>query len=226
MDDQWHVARGKQKFGPYTFAQLRQIAAEGRIVPTDMVLKVGTQKWMPASAFTGLFEPSTPATPPPPQPAVQEQPSHPVAVWIATARKRLSGVPTWGWAAGGGLALGMVLLICLVPFSGKPAKTGSGDEGGKNSKDTQTASGKGGNSERKFYTSDELNRMSLDEIKRALGPPTEVYHPRRSVNVIVFIWKTGDNEYTVVTTNAAGERPNALVETSLYTVNRVKKSFD
>ncbi len=75
----WFYARERQKFGPVSLAQLRQLAAGGQLQPTDMLLREGTTTWTPASALAGLFgaqpatvgmsvraasAPPTPATPP------------------------------------------------------------------------------------------------------------------------------------------------------------------
>jgi hypothetical protein len=54
-DSTWYLARGKQKYGPYSTEQLRQFAAEGKIAPTDMLLQAGVQKWTLASSVQGLF---------------------------------------------------------------------------------------------------------------------------------------------------------------------------
>jgi hypothetical protein len=52
----WFVARGnKQKFGPFSSAQLKQLAATGQVLPGDMVLREGQGKWAAASSISGLF---------------------------------------------------------------------------------------------------------------------------------------------------------------------------
>jgi hypothetical protein len=43
--------------GPYSTAQLRQMAASGTLQPADMVLAQGAAKWHPASLVPGLFLP-------------------------------------------------------------------------------------------------------------------------------------------------------------------------
>jgi hypothetical protein len=58
MDNaQWFVAKNRTKHGPYSTAQLRQMAAAGTLQPADMVLAHGAAKWQPASAVPGLFPP-------------------------------------------------------------------------------------------------------------------------------------------------------------------------
>jgi hypothetical protein len=67
--EQWYLARDNQKHGPYSSAQLQEFARAGRILPTDMLLKDGTAKWIPASQVKGLFpQPSPKAVSSPPQP--------------------------------------------------------------------------------------------------------------------------------------------------------------
>ncbi|HYT89066.1 MAG TPA: DUF4339 domain-containing protein [Gemmataceae bacterium] len=55
----WYVARrGKErsyKDGPFSSEQLRQLAAQGQLMPNEMVLKEGAQKWTAASTIEGLF---------------------------------------------------------------------------------------------------------------------------------------------------------------------------
>jgi HlyB family type I secretion system ABC transporter len=51
----WYWAQGKQKVGPLTLSQLRSFAAARRLRPSDMVLRIGSQKWAPAGSIEGLF---------------------------------------------------------------------------------------------------------------------------------------------------------------------------
>ncbi|MBL8796693.1 MAG: protein kinase [Planctomycetia bacterium] len=51
----WYYARHKQKHGPVSWEQLRQLARAGSVQPDDMVLPANGGKWQPASAVTGLF---------------------------------------------------------------------------------------------------------------------------------------------------------------------------
>ncbi len=55
MIAQWYVARGKQKLGPYSFRELKNLARTGGVLPIDMVIEDGTQKWRPAGEVEGLF---------------------------------------------------------------------------------------------------------------------------------------------------------------------------
>jgi hypothetical protein len=59
----WYLARNGEKYGPYSVAQLRQLAASGQVVPNDMLLQEGTQYWVEAMSIPEVF---FPASPPPP----------------------------------------------------------------------------------------------------------------------------------------------------------------
>src|SRR5262245_28176469 len=65
---QWYYARQGETFGPFTPAQLRDLARQGTLLPDDMVSRPGAKKWVPASSIPGLFgepEPSTAVSPTP-----------------------------------------------------------------------------------------------------------------------------------------------------------------
>jgi len=53
---EWFVA-GKQgrQFGPFSSSKLRELAADRKIQPTDLVWRDGLEKWHPASQVSGLF---------------------------------------------------------------------------------------------------------------------------------------------------------------------------
>jgi len=70
MAEQWYVARDKDKFGPYTAARLKELAAQGRVLPTDMLHKEGEAKWVAANTVDGLFAAQVV---PPPLPAVSAE---------------------------------------------------------------------------------------------------------------------------------------------------------
>lgn len=76
MSEQWYMTRdGKTRFGPYTEEQLREWAATGRLLPTDMVWREGMDQWKTASSVSGLsFPPPAPPVPTMP-PAVAGSPS-------------------------------------------------------------------------------------------------------------------------------------------------------
>ena len=68
MGNMWFVRRGDQKTGPLGDADLKQLAATGKLLQTDLVKREG-QDWVPAGKVKGLF--STPAGGPPPLPSNQ-----------------------------------------------------------------------------------------------------------------------------------------------------------
>jgi len=53
-------SQGKQH-GPVSGAELRQLAANGTLQPTDLVAKAGTDKWVAAMAVDGLIPRAAPA---------------------------------------------------------------------------------------------------------------------------------------------------------------------
>lgn len=65
MPAEWYYAKGKQKHGPFTEAQLKELAESGELLPTDMVWKQGMKAWVQAGSLTGFF----PVDGPPPLPA-------------------------------------------------------------------------------------------------------------------------------------------------------------
>ncbi len=42
---EWYDASGKRKVGPFSFAQLQELARAGQIQPASMVWQKGTQNW-------------------------------------------------------------------------------------------------------------------------------------------------------------------------------------
>lgn len=69
MSSAWYYTRDGQAFGPYSSVQLRELARQGKLTPSDLVSREGALKWVPASTIDGLFAPAAPAAPPPLQPA-------------------------------------------------------------------------------------------------------------------------------------------------------------
>ncbi len=52
---QWFIVQDGGQRGPYTAAQVRQLAASGQLRVTDLVWKNGMGAWAPASTVPGLF---------------------------------------------------------------------------------------------------------------------------------------------------------------------------
>lgn len=52
---QWLYAKNRQKVGPVPLQELQRLLGSGQLLPSDMVLQAGTQKWGAASAVPGLL---------------------------------------------------------------------------------------------------------------------------------------------------------------------------
>ena len=61
MKDQWYCGVDGQQYGPYTWDQLRAMAAEGRIVPETYVRREIDQQWLSAAQIPGLLVRKKPA---------------------------------------------------------------------------------------------------------------------------------------------------------------------
>ena len=55
MAANWYFARHKQKLGPFSWNQLRQLAAIGVLQRDEHVLEEGTPRWREAGTVEGLF---------------------------------------------------------------------------------------------------------------------------------------------------------------------------
>jgi len=61
MANQWYYIQQKQRIGPVTDQQLKQLATSGQLRPTDLVWKKGLENWVAAQKVKGLFpEPDVP----------------------------------------------------------------------------------------------------------------------------------------------------------------------
>lgn len=59
MRQTWYITKdGKNRLGPFTSAQLRELVASGKLRPTDLVCRSDAAKWVPASAVRHLFPPA------------------------------------------------------------------------------------------------------------------------------------------------------------------------
>jgi hypothetical protein len=71
----FYTKDGKSKIGPVSSDALRKLASDGKLLPTDMVLKEGTTKWVAAAQLAGLFGAPPPHVPPRPnKPTKKETP--------------------------------------------------------------------------------------------------------------------------------------------------------
>jgi hypothetical protein len=134
----WFVARNKTKEGPYTSAQLKQLATAGQLGPQDMVLREGHGKWLPAASIKGLLPAvaTTAITTPPLATLVGPTPRHgsdaPVAIplngempppYQPRSQRRRGSWPWLAAAAAGVLVVAGVAMGVLM-WSGAFSKKG------------------------------------------------------------------------------------------------------
>jgi hypothetical protein len=92
MADQWFFAQAGVTHGPYSAGQLKEEAAQGRLLPQDTVWKEGLDKKVLASRVQHLF--SGPAAAPLPGPPAREEANPPTPPAVeAAAPPRPSGHP-------------------------------------------------------------------------------------------------------------------------------------
>ena len=58
MADELYYQHGGQQYGPVTGPELKELAAEGKLLPDDLIWKQGMEKWVPARSAKGLFPPA------------------------------------------------------------------------------------------------------------------------------------------------------------------------
>lgn len=63
MAANWHYAKGGEKHGPITAAQLKELATTGQLSPDDLVWREDMTEWRRARSVKGLF-PEQPTEPP------------------------------------------------------------------------------------------------------------------------------------------------------------------
>ena len=63
MAHQWTIKRGQKEHGPVSSAQLRKMAIDGKLKPTDLVRCGDTDEWREASSVAGLFSVNLEAKP-------------------------------------------------------------------------------------------------------------------------------------------------------------------
>ena len=59
---QWLLSRDGKNYGPMASGQLRKLCQTGKINPADLICRVGSDRWMPASELRGLFPEATETT--------------------------------------------------------------------------------------------------------------------------------------------------------------------
>jgi hypothetical protein len=136
MGQEWYYQQNGQKHGPISGASLKQLAAAGKLQPTDLIWKEGMAKWVSARSVKGLF-PAAPApvatvAPPPPPvkaaslvadgtsdvvevvPAATSSPAGLKGIW-----RRLSTPVKFGVLGGTGCVLLLLIFLLLLLGRGK-----------------------------------------------------------------------------------------------------------
>jgi len=60
VEVQWYYARDDKQHGPVTAAELKQLAASGRLHAVDLIWREGMEEWTPAGRLKGLFPDARP----------------------------------------------------------------------------------------------------------------------------------------------------------------------
>ncbi|MEZ6131201.1 MAG: GYF domain-containing protein [Planctomycetaceae bacterium] len=82
MAANWHYAKGGEKHGPITSAQLKEMAVNGQLSPDDLVWREDMKEWRKASTVKGLLpEQVSTTSPPPPPPSSKIDKTDEVAIW-------------------------------------------------------------------------------------------------------------------------------------------------
>lgn len=78
MSEQYLIAREGEQSGPYTLEQIRQMQADGQLLPSDIAWTEGQEDWLPISQIVDVAAPP----PPPPQASATPKSKRGVVVWI------------------------------------------------------------------------------------------------------------------------------------------------
>jgi len=66
MSEKYHIARGEEKFGPYTKPQIEEYLAAGTLIQTDLAWTEGQDDWVPLSQLKNSGPPPPPSPDAPP----------------------------------------------------------------------------------------------------------------------------------------------------------------
>ncbi|MDY3555836.1 DUF4339 domain-containing protein [Gemmata sp. JC717] len=83
----WYYTSGVTRLGPVSDAELRALAANGKVRPSDLVWRKGMSEWVPASRIKGLC-PVTDEPPPLPTPLSLPDDKRPVSRATTSPRRR------------------------------------------------------------------------------------------------------------------------------------------
>lgn len=83
MAHKWHYAKGGEKHGPISAAQLKELAKTGQLAPDDLVWREDMKEWKKAGTVKGLFpeQARTAAKSPPPPPVAGGQRDDTQSIW-------------------------------------------------------------------------------------------------------------------------------------------------
>jgi antitoxin component YwqK of YwqJK toxin-antitoxin module len=111
------LQQGRQRFGPVSGQQLKELAATGQLAPADLVWKEGMAQWLPASRINGLLPSSGttsaqvksgPPAKPPKKESSHEDERPGKKPWLSVRAKALM--------IGGSALAGLVLLVGVGLF--------------------------------------------------------------------------------------------------------------
>ena len=86
---QWYYTQQGQRLGPVSDGQIKDLAANGQLKPSDLVWRKGMEKWIAANGINGLFPEKQEDEPPP----LEEVP--PPLQPTGTQRRVISANTTW-----------------------------------------------------------------------------------------------------------------------------------
>jgi len=127
---EWFLRLGDQELGPYRSTQFAEMAADGRLTPTDSIRRGDMAGWVPATKLQGLSFPpelpppraapvasgTTPQIPPPLPEAIAERGPMTLASILGLLRRR----PSYG-------VLGVLLIVSVLtvqwPFGASGARS-------------------------------------------------------------------------------------------------------
>lgn len=113
MATQWYLNKAGEQFGPFTSQQIKELASNGKLSPTDKVRRQDMKGWTEASKVSGLF-PTEPLT------ASLIPPSVPVPVEAKPGRRNVTRIAL-------GLASALVVMIVGAILSGVGGRDSTGD---------------------------------------------------------------------------------------------------
>jgi hypothetical protein len=96
MLDQWHLARGGQQYGPYSWQDLQAFARAGNIAGDDLLWNPSTGAWVRADQILGLLEPPLTATVAATA-AAAARPKRRGSLWLVLAGLALAALLGGGW---------------------------------------------------------------------------------------------------------------------------------